>query len=106
MAGAAGNGAQTVGKGQPGRELRENREIRMTVLVLGGGGQIAKAVHAMAPIPGDIVLKTRSELDIGDAAGVARALNEVRPAWVINGAAYTSVDLAEDQPEQAMAAND
>jgi len=78
----------------------------MTVLVLGGGGQIAKAVHAMAPVPSLIVLKTRAQLDIGDAVCVARALKEVRPDWIINGAAYTSVDLAEDQPEQAMAAND
>jgi dTDP-4-dehydrorhamnose reductase len=78
----------------------------MTVLVLGGGGQIARAVHAMAPVSSDIVLKTRAQLDIGDAAGVARVLNEVRPSWVVNGAAYTSVDLAEDQPEQAIAAND
>jgi dTDP-4-dehydrorhamnose reductase len=78
----------------------------MTVLVLGGGGQIAKAVHAMAPVPGHIELKTRAQLNIGDAVGVARALEEVRPSWVINAAAYTSVDLAEDQPEQAIAAND
>jgi len=78
----------------------------MTVLVLGGGGQIASAVCASAPDPSDIVLKTRTQLDIGDAAGVARALKEVRPGWVINGAAYTSVDLAEDRPEQATAAND
>jgi dTDP-4-dehydrorhamnose reductase len=78
----------------------------MRVLVLGGGGQIARAVHAMAPVASDIVLKTRAQLDIGDAAGVARVLNEVRPSWVVNGAAYTAVDLAEDQPELAIAAND
>jgi dTDP-4-dehydrorhamnose reductase len=78
----------------------------VTVLILGGGGQIARAVRAMAPIPTDIVLKTRTELDIGDAAGVARVLDEVRPGWVINGAAYTAVDLAEDHPELAIAAND
>jgi dTDP-4-dehydrorhamnose reductase len=78
----------------------------MRVLVLGGGGQIARAVHAMAPNLSDIVLKTHAQLDIGDAAGVARTLKEVRPSWVVNGAAYTAVDLAEDQPEQAMAAND
>jgi dTDP-4-dehydrorhamnose reductase len=78
----------------------------MTVLVLGGGGQIARSVRAMAPVSGDVVLKTRAQLDIGDAAGVARLLKEVRPSWVINGAAYTSVDLAEDQPDRAIAAND
>lgn len=78
----------------------------MKVLVLGGGGQIARAVQAMAPEQGDVVLKTRAQLDIGNAAEVARVLQEVRPGWVVNGAAYTSVDLAEDQPEQATAAND
>jgi dTDP-4-dehydrorhamnose reductase len=78
----------------------------MTVLVLGGGGQIARAVHAMAPVSAEVVLKTRAQLDIGDGAGVVRALKEVRPSWVINCAAYTLVDLAEDQPELAIAAND
>jgi dTDP-4-dehydrorhamnose reductase len=78
----------------------------MRVLVLGGGGQIARAVHAMAPVSAEVVLKTHARLDIGDAVGVARVLKEVGPSWVINGAAYTAVDLAEDQPEQAMEAND
>jgi dTDP-4-dehydrorhamnose reductase len=78
----------------------------MKVLVLGGSGQIASAVRTTAPTHHDIVLKTRAQLDIGDAAGVARALKEFQPNWVINGAAYTAVDLAEDQPEQAIATND
>jgi len=78
----------------------------VTVLILGGGGQIASAVRTTAPDLSDIVVKTRRQLDIGDAASVARTLKEVRPSWVINGAAYTSVDLAEDQPDQAIAAND
>jgi dTDP-4-dehydrorhamnose reductase len=78
----------------------------MRVLVLGGGGQIARAVHEMVPVSAEVVLKTRAQLDIGDATSVARDLDEVRPSWVINGAAYTSVDLAEDQPEQAVATND
>src|SRR5271170_3987631 len=106
MAAAARNPTKALDQGQPRDEFRKDREIRMTVLVLGGGGQIASAVRAMAPDSTDLVLKTRAELDIGDAAGVARTLKEIRPSWVINGAAYTAVDLAEDQPQQAIAAND
>src|SRR5271168_2680956 len=106
MAAAAGSGAKDLGQGQPRSRLRENREIRMRVLVLGGAGQIARALLVTAPRARDIVLKTRAQLDIGDAAAVARAIQEVRPSWVINAAAYTAVDLAEDQPEQAIAAND
>ncbi|MGO9931111.1 MAG: dTDP-4-dehydrorhamnose reductase [Steroidobacteraceae bacterium] len=78
----------------------------MRVLVLGGGGQIARAVEAAAPARHDTLIKTRAQLDIGDAEVVARALKEFQPSWVVNGAAYTSVDLAEDRPQQAMAAND
>jgi dTDP-4-dehydrorhamnose reductase len=76
------------------------------VLVLGGGGQVASAVVAAAPAQHHVVVRTRAELDIGDARAVARALSETAAEWLINAAAYTAVDLAEDQPSQAIAVND
>jgi dTDP-4-dehydrorhamnose reductase len=76
------------------------------VLVLGGGGQVASAVVAAAPAHHHVVVKTRAELDIGDAQAVARALTETAAAWLVNAAAYTAVDLAEDQQGQAIAVND
>jgi dTDP-4-dehydrorhamnose reductase len=76
------------------------------VLVLGGGGQVASAVVAAAPAHHHVVAKTRAELDIGDARAVAGGLAATRAEWLINAAAYTAVDLAEDQPAQAIAVND
>jgi dTDP-4-dehydrorhamnose reductase len=76
------------------------------VLVLGGGGQVASAVVAAAPAQHQVVARTRAELDIGDEVAVARAFADSRPEWVINAAAYTAVDLAEDLPAQAVAVND
>jgi dTDP-4-dehydrorhamnose reductase len=76
------------------------------VLVLGGGGQVASAVVAAAPAQHQVVARTRAELDIGDEAAVARAFADSRADWVINAAAYTAVDLAEDLPAQAIAVND
>jgi dTDP-4-dehydrorhamnose reductase len=76
------------------------------VLVLGGGGQVANAVVAAAPAQHHIVARSRAELDICDAQAVARALKESAAEWLINAAAYTAVDLAEDQPTQAVAVND
>jgi dTDP-4-dehydrorhamnose reductase len=76
------------------------------VLVLGGGGQVASAVVAAAPAQHQVVARTRAELDIGDEAAVARAFADSRAEWVINAAAYTAVDLAEDLPAQAVAVND
>jgi len=75
------------------------------VLVLGGGGQVASAVVAAAPAHHRVAARTRAELDIGDERAVVRALAETGSEWVVNAAAYTAVDLAEDQPAQAAAVN-
>jgi dTDP-4-dehydrorhamnose reductase len=77
----------------------------LKVLVL-GGGQIASAIAAAVPSQHQIVSRTRAELDIVDDKAVARTLSEVRADWVVNAAAYTAVDLAEDQQAQAIAVND
>ena len=77
----------------------------MRVLVL-GGGQIAKAVAAGAPARHEVVIRTHGELDIVDEAAVARELGKFKADWVVNAAAYTAVDLAEDEAAQAIAVND
>jgi dTDP-4-dehydrorhamnose reductase len=76
------------------------------VLVLGGGGQVANAVVAAAPARHQVVARTRAELDICDETAVARTLAETGAEWAVNGAAYTAVDLAEDEASQANAVND
>jgi dTDP-4-dehydrorhamnose reductase len=78
----------------------------MKVLVLGGGGQVARAVVAAASAQHQVMVRSRAELDIGDAGAVARAIAENGAQWMVNGAAYTAVDLAEDQRAQAIAVND
>ena len=78
----------------------------MKVLVLGGGGQVARAVVAAAPAQHEVVAKSRAELDIGDSTAVAQALAVSGAAWLINAAAYTAVDLAEEHPAEAVAVND
>jgi dTDP-4-dehydrorhamnose reductase len=75
------------------------------VLIL-GAGQVASAVAAAKRGGHEVVARARSALDIIDAAAVARTFEDVRPDWVVNAAAFTAVDLAEDQPSQAFAAND
>jgi dTDP-4-dehydrorhamnose reductase len=75
------------------------------VLVL-GGGQIARAVLAAAPVQHEVAIRTHADLDIVDEDAVARVLADARADWVVNAAAYTAVDLAEDQPGRANAVND
>jgi dTDP-4-dehydrorhamnose reductase len=76
------------------------------VLVLGGGGQVARAVAACVPANHKVLLKTRQELDITDEAAVTAAVAASGAAWLVNGAGYTAVDLAEDQTAQAFEIND
>jgi dTDP-4-dehydrorhamnose reductase len=76
------------------------------VLVLGGGGQVARAVAASVPKSHSVTVKTHKDLDIADDTAVRLALADSEFDWVVNGAAYTAVDLAETEFEQARKIND
>jgi dTDP-4-dehydrorhamnose reductase len=78
----------------------------MRVLVLGAGGQVARAVARVMSGPHEIFLRTRAEVDIGDAESLERTLAQIKADWIVNGAAFTAVDLAEDEPARATAIND
>ncbi len=81
------------------------------VLVMGRQGQVASALKRLAPalLPQrPLVLAGRPELDLaaqGFGEQLAALLQQVKPALVINAAAYTAVDRAESEPELAMAVN-
>ena len=77
----------------------------MKILVLGGGGQIARAVAACVPAKHSVVVKSRQDLDITDEAALETALAASGADWVVNGAAYTAVDRAETEPDAARAIN-
>ncbi len=87
----------------------------MTILVFGGNGQVGRELlRALAPL-GTVVATTRSgTLADGSACEVAdfdrpdslpALLDRLRPALVVNAAAYTAVDRAEQEPEAAFRAN-
>jgi dTDP-4-dehydrorhamnose reductase len=78
----------------------------LKILVVGGGGQVARAVVSTAPPPHTIIEKNIAELDITDEAAVARALSQTPVDWIVNGAAYTAVDQAEEEPARAALIND
>jgi dTDP-4-dehydrorhamnose reductase len=75
------------------------------VLVI-GGGQVGKALVATAPAAYQLVVRTRAQLDLADVNRVDSVIHEIRPDWIINAAAYTEVDRAEDEPVQAALVND
>lgn len=87
----------------------------MTILLLGANGQLGRELQrALAPL-GTIVATTRSGVlpdgsasevaDFDQPGSLAALLDRVRPTLVVNAAAYTAVDRAEDDREAAFRAN-
>ncbi|MEM9810151.1 MAG: dTDP-4-dehydrorhamnose reductase, partial [Pseudomonadota bacterium] len=77
------------------------------VLIIGRSGQVAQSLlEAGAGFP-DLALTAmgRPDLDITDTASIRHALDAVNPRIVINAAAYTAVDKAEEARDAAFAAN-
>ena len=78
----------------------------MSLLVFGAAGQVGQELLALAKLRAlEAHGVTRAEADITDRAAVAAVIQTVRPTLVVNAAAYTAVDRAEDEPERAAAAN-
>lgn len=77
----------------------------MKVLVAGASGQLGRDLCRAAPERTALVALSHGDLDIVDAAAVARAVSEARPDVVFNAAAYTAVDRAEAEREKAFAVN-
>src|SRR5918994_4947901 len=78
----------------------------MRVVVTGAGGMLGRDVVLAAANAGhDVVSLAHTDLDVTDAAAVADRIERERPAAVINCAAWTDVDGAEEAEERAMATN-
>lgn len=75
------------------------------ILVTGKNGQIGwELQRTLAPL-GDVVAVGRNELDLADPDSIRKVVREIRPALIVNAAAYTAVDKAESEPDLAMAIN-
>jgi dTDP-4-dehydrorhamnose reductase len=78
----------------------------MRVLVAGRDGQLARAlVPRLLPDGHRVVALEPPDLDLTDRASIAKAMDATAPDLVVNAAAYTAVDRAEDQPDVAQAVN-
>jgi len=78
----------------------------MKVLVTGAGGMLGRDVVLAAGNAGHAVVGfSHPELDVTDAAALAAKFELERPDVVINCAAWTDVDGAEEAEETAMAVN-
>ena len=77
----------------------------MKVLVAGSGGRLGRALAASAPKGVTLIAPPESEFDIGNAAQVVAVVAEAKPDLLVNAAAWTAVDKAEDEEAAALLVN-
>ena len=76
------------------------------ILITGGTGQVGTAIQQLAPRFGvEIAAPTRADMDLSSSCRIDERLAERDWGCVINCAAYTAVDKAEQEPDLAFAVN-
>ncbi len=81
----------------------------MKILLLGKNGQVGwELQRSLAPLGQVLALDSKSQDycgDLNDLQGLAATVQRFAPDVIVNAAAYTAVDKAESEPEQALRVN-
>ncbi|QBQ54533.1 dTDP-4-dehydrorhamnose reductase [Nitrosococcus wardiae] len=78
---------------------------RKRILLLGANGQVGWELQRTLASLGEVIALGRDRLDLAQVENIGSCLADIQPALIVNAAAYTAVDKAEEEPEQAMAIN-
>jgi dTDP-4-dehydrorhamnose reductase len=81
--------------------------VKQKILVTGANGQLGKELQELSDefLVFDFIFLSREELSIHDAESVKQAFKKYAPQYCINCAAYTAVDKAETDQENAFLIN-
>ena len=77
----------------------------MKILITGAQGMLGKRLVEVFSDSGEVLAYDRSRLDIRDFRSVDDAVQSTQPSHILNAAAYTKVDQAESEEEEAFATN-
>ena len=77
----------------------------MKILLIGKNGQVGRELNKLLEGLGTLVAFTREQLDFSKPNSIEPIILDTRPDIIINAAAYTAVDKAEEEPELAMTIN-
>ena len=77
----------------------------MKILLIGKRGQIGHELEKRLPKIGELTALGRDELDLRDVEWIRATVRTIEPDLIVNTAAYTDVDRAEEEPEFALALN-
>jgi len=77
----------------------------MRIVLTGVTGQVGRALVGPLYRVGDVIRADRSVLNLAETGTLSDALDRLAPDLIINPAAYTAVDRAEDERELAFVVN-
>lgn len=71
------------------------------ILLVGVTGQLGQELQRTLPPLGEVIGVGRKTMDLADASSIREVIRESKPNLIVNAAAYTAVDKAETDKEQA-----
>ena len=71
------------------------------ILLTGASGQLGTELQKTAPENIELLALARDELDISVPQMISNTIFQFKPTVVINAAAFTAVDQAEESPDVA-----
>ena len=77
----------------------------MKVLITGSQGQLGKELLKNIPDDIEVIPSDRKTFNLLDLKNCREFIFDNKPDWIINAAAYTAVDLAEDEQDRALLIN-
>jgi dTDP-4-dehydrorhamnose reductase len=77
----------------------------MRILITGKNGQVGRELSRLYEGRGEVVSVGRDECDLSNQQSLRDLVRQVKPAVIVNAAAYTAVDQAERERELCFAVN-
>ena len=77
----------------------------MKILLTGKTGQIGEELNNIVGDLGNLITVDKEQLDLSKPNSIEPVILDIKPDIIINPAAYTAVDKAEEEPDLAMTVN-
>ena len=85
--------------------MKEEGPTPMTILLLGANGQIGSSLRSRLAALDKVIEATRDDVDLSNHGLLLKKLKMYKPQIVVNAAAYTAVDKAQEEQEDAFSVN-
>ena len=79
--------------------------MKRKILLIGSNGQVGAGLAVLLPPLGEVIALNRSQVDLSQPGQIRQTILQVRPHVIVNAAAYTAVDRAENDEATAFAVN-